>query len=89
MSFHVASEKWLEVKGAQWSKANLAIQNYNLAHLNSYFGRMLLTADLSRLHWHLPGTAQDRASQPSHNQYGIRHRANDLEMAEAVGRPGG
>ena len=43
MAFHVAATKWLEVKGAQWSKANLAIQNYNLAHLNQHFGRMLLT----------------------------------------------
>jgi hypothetical protein len=73
MAFHVAATKWLEVKGAQWSKANLAIQNYNLG----------------RLHWHLPGTAQERGGQPSNNQHGSRHRANDPEMAEAVGASGG
>ncbi|MGB8481728.1 MAG: site-specific integrase [Acidobacteriaceae bacterium] len=41
-SFKVAAKKWMESSRADWSKAYVAIQNYNLAHLNKYFGKMLL-----------------------------------------------
>jgi integrase len=43
MTFEVAAKEWIEVKRADWGKSNLAIQRYNLAHLNKHFGKRLLT----------------------------------------------
>jgi len=40
--FSVAAREWVKVMSAGWSDANIAIQNYNLAHLQKYFGKKLL-----------------------------------------------
>ena len=37
--FSVAAREWVKVMSAGWSDANIAIQNYNLAHLQKYFGK--------------------------------------------------
>jgi integrase len=41
--FPVAARELLDANRARWSESNVAIQNYNLKHLSSYFGGMLLT----------------------------------------------
>jgi integrase len=41
--FSVASGEWFEANRARWSESNVAIQGFNLARLNSYFGTMLNT----------------------------------------------
>src|SRR5579872_512388 len=42
MLFSAATREWLQAMSAGWSDANIAIQNYNLAHLKKYFGKKLL-----------------------------------------------
>ena len=42
--FRDASKEWMEASRARWGKANVAIQGYNLRHLNQAFGEVLLTA---------------------------------------------
>jgi integrase len=48
-TFTSASRDWLDTNRARWSKSNVAIQGYNLAHLTPFFGSMLLT-DISPDH---------------------------------------
>jgi len=43
VTFEVCATTWMEASRARWSKANTDIQSYNLAHLNPYFRKMLLT----------------------------------------------
>lgn len=48
LTLRAEAPEWLAVKRAKWGESNLAIQNYNLAHLNQHFGAKLLpqiTAD--------------------------------------------
>lgn len=44
-----AAKEWMETNRARWSKSNIAIQDYNLKHLSSHFGSMLL-ADITPQH---------------------------------------
>jgi integrase len=44
--FSLAAKEWLAANKARWSESNVAIQGYNVDHLSSYFGRMLL-ADIT------------------------------------------
>ena len=47
--FPAAAREWMSANQARWSKANVAIQGYNLKHLCSHFGAMLL-ADFTPQH---------------------------------------
>lgn len=49
MLFPVAAREWMSANQARWSKSNIAIQEYNLKHLSTYFGSMLL-ADITPQH---------------------------------------
>jgi hypothetical protein len=40
--FSIAAREWMAANQARWSKSNIAIQEFNLKHLSSYFGSMLL-----------------------------------------------
>jgi len=44
--FSTAAKDWLDANNARWSDSNTAIQGFNIAHLSSHFGRMLL-ADIT------------------------------------------
>jgi integrase len=43
MLFSPTVREWMSANQARWSKANVAIQNYNIKRLNGFFGSMLLT----------------------------------------------
>ena len=43
MLFSSTAREWMAANQARWSKSNVAIQRYNLKHLNEYFGSMLST----------------------------------------------
>jgi integrase len=42
MLFSMAAREWMAANQARWSESNIAIQEFNLKHLSSYFGSMLL-----------------------------------------------
>ena len=47
--FTAAAREWMSASEARWSKANLAIQRYNLKHLLAYLGSIML-ADITPQH---------------------------------------
>jgi integrase len=44
--FPRASREWMAANRARWSRSNISIQEFNLKHLSTYFGSMLL-ADIT------------------------------------------
>lgn len=42
MLFSIAAREWMAANQARWSKSNVSIQGFNLRHLSTYFGAMLL-----------------------------------------------
>jgi integrase len=49
MLFSTVAREWMATNRARWSKSNVSIQEFNLKHLSTYFGSMLL-ADITPQH---------------------------------------
>ena len=84
VAFQDYATTWMEASRARWSKANTDIQNYNLAHLNPCFGKLLLTRNHGGANRQVPSDSERRTSQQPDNQYGNRNHAHDLEDGETV-----
>jgi integrase len=72
MLFSFASREWLAANQARWSRANIAIQQFNLKHLSKFFKSMLLS-DIS--------AADIGHYQYSRQQEGASNRTINMEIA--------
>lgn len=74
--FPAAAREWISANQARWSKANIAIQSYNLKHLSAYFGGMLL-ADITPQHI---GKYQGRRQKEGASNRTINMEVSTLRM---------
>ena len=70
--FSVASREWLAANQARWSRANIAIQQFNLKHLSRFFKSKLLS-DIS--------PADIGQYQHARQQEGASNRTINMEIA--------
>jgi hypothetical protein len=92
VTFRVAAKEWMATNRARWSKSNIAIQEFNLKHLDKPFGGKLLTQITADDIGVYQGMRQDeQASNRTINMEidGDRHGQNDSEVGETVEQAGG